>query len=204
MSQVLGRSVGNALEISEVIEYLKDGNREPRLHEVVITLGAELLLLAGVVENLQAGEMLLNERLDDGSAAEIFAQMVSALGGPVDLLQNPQAYLPQAPVVCPVYANQSGKISAFDVRSVGNAIVELGGGRRRVIDAIDYGVGLTEVKSIGESVSPDIPIAFVHAATQDSADSISAKLQAAITIEESASMANPVILKRLKRQQVLQ
>ncbi len=203
MSQVLGRSVGNALEIAEVIEYLKNGNHEPRLHEVVITLGAELLLLAGVVENVRAGEVLLNERLDDGSAAEIFAQMVSALGGPIDLLQNPLAYLPRAHLVCPVYANQSGKISAIDVRSVGNAMVELGGGRRQVIDAIDYGVGLTEVRSIGESVSPDIPLAFVHAATQDSADRISAELQAAITIEESASTANPVILKRLRRQQPL-
>jgi thymidine phosphorylase len=156
------------------------------------------------VENVQAGEVRLVERLDDGSAAEIFAQMVSALGGPIDFLQNPQAYLPQAEVVCPVYANQSGKISAFDVRSVGNAIVELGGGRRKVIDAIDYAVGLTEVKSIGESVSHDIPFAFVHAATEDSADRISAKLQAAITIEESASMANPVILKRLRRKRPLQ
>jgi thymidine phosphorylase len=53
---------------------------------------------------------------------------------------------------------------------VSNTIVELGGSRRKVIDTIDYGVGLTEVKSIGESVSPDIPFAFVHTATQDSAD----------------------------------
>ncbi len=120
------------------------------------------------------------------------------------LLHNMQAYVPQAQVVCPVYANRSGKVSAFDVRSVGNAIVELGGGRRKVIDVIDYGVGLMRVKSIGESVSPDIPFAFAHAVTGDSADRSSAKLQAVIAIEESASMANPVILKRLRRQQVLQ
>jgi thymidine phosphorylase len=159
-----------------------------------------LLLLSGVVESVQAGEVQMNERLEDGSAAEIFAQMVSALGGPNDLLQNPLAYLPQAQIVSPVYANHSGKVSAFDVRAVGNAVVELGGGRRKVIDAIDYGVGLTEVKSIGESVSPDIPFAFVHAATRDSADRISAKLRAAITVEESASIENLVILKRLNRQ----
>jgi thymidine phosphorylase len=130
--------------------------------------------------------------------------MVSALGGPNDLLQNPQTYLPQAQIVCPVYANQSGKISAIDVRAVGNAVVELGGGRRKVIDAIDYGVGLTQVKSIGDSVSPDIPFAFVHAATRDSADSIGAKLRAAITIEESATTVGPVILKRLGCQPSLQ
>lgn len=78
---------------------------------------------------------------------------------------------------------------------MGNAIVELGDSRREVIDAPDYGVGLAEVKSIGESVSPDIPFTFVHAATQDSADNISVTLQAAVTVEESASIANPVILK---------
>lgn len=201
MSQVLGRSVGNGLEIAEVIDYLGSGNREARLHEVVIALGAELLLLSGVVENIQEGEDRLNERLDDGSAAEIFAQMVSALGGPTDLMQNPQSYLSQAPVICPVYANQNGEIAAIDVRSVGNAIVELGGGRRNLADSIDYRVGLTQVKGIGESVGADSPFAFLHAADQDSADVISAKLRGAITVRESAPTAEPVVLKHLSRQQ---
>lgn len=197
MSQVLGRSVGNALEILEVIDYLQGEHREVRLHEVVIALGAELLMLSGVVARLSAGEEILNERLADGSAAETFAKMISALGGPADLMQKPQAYLGKAPVICPVYASRTGKIAAMDVRSVGNCVVELGGGRRRIVDNIDYRVGLTEVKSIGESVDAGTPIAFIHAGTQAAADAIAAQIQAAVTVDESGPDLKPVILNRL-------
>lgn len=89
----------------------------------------------------------------------------------------------------------------MDVRAVGNAVVELGGGRRRGTDAIDYRVGLTEVKGIGETVSTEVPIAFIHAGDQDSADAMVAKLKAAISVDGSGSIANPVVLERLTREQ---
>ena len=199
MSQVLGASAGNAVEVTEVIDYLNGNQRDPRLHEVVVALGSELLLLAEIVEDLQQGYDALNKKLDDGTAAETFARMVSASGGPNNLLQHPETYLPRAAVICPVYPTRAGKVSAIDVRSVGNAIIELGGGRRVATDGIDHSVGLTEIRGLGESVDSENPIAMIHARDQASADIAAGELRAAFTLAESASKASPVILKRVQQ-----
>ena len=197
MSQVLGRTAGNALEVIEVLDYLSGKYREPRLHQVVIELGAEMLLLSGRVSDLAQGRSELNDSLDSGRAAELFAKMTAALGGPTDLLERPADYFPAAPVILPVYPEASGKIASMDVRLIGNAIVELGGGRRVVADAIDYRVGLTEVQGLGETVDSETPIAIVHAADADAAAAMAAKLRAAVTVSDTSTAADTVILKRL-------
>ena len=199
MSQVLGSTAGNAVEVTEVIDYLNGNQRDPRLHEVVVALGSELLLLAGMVDDLHQGCDALNRKLEDGAAAEIFARMVSASGGPNDLLQRPQSYLPGAAVICPVYPTLAGKVSAIDVRSVGNAIIELGGGRRIATDGIDHSVGLTEIKGLGESVDSGSPIAMVHARDQASADIAADELRVAFTVSDAAVNPAPVILKRIQQ-----
>ena len=197
MSQVLGWSVGNALEVMEVIEYLCGKSRERRLHEVTMALGAELLLLCHLADDLQQAHQQLIRKLDDGSAAEIFAQMVSALGGPADLLQNPEEYLPRAEVIAPVYPGTSGYIATMDVRAIGNAIVQLGGGRSRTTDTIDYSVGLTEVAGPGDRVDATTPIALVHAPDKASADATARRVLEAISIQDSTLPSGSTILKRL-------
>ena len=200
MSQVLGSSAGNAVEVMEVINYLKGNQRDPRLHEVVLALGSELLLLAGMMEDLQQGTDALNKKLADGTAAEIFSRMVSASGGPNNLMQRPETYLPGAAVICPVYPIGAGKVSAIDVRSIGNVIIELGGGRRIAADGIDHSVGLTEIRGLGESVDSENPLALIHARDRASADIAEGELRAAFTVAESASKTRPVILKRMQQE----
>ena len=102
-------------------------------------------------------------------------------------------------MIVPVYPEVSGKVSAIDVRLVGNAIVELGGGRRRAQDPIDYSVGLAEVKGLGEEVSAEAPIAIVHASNQDSADAMAARLRQAVSVADSVTLPGSVILKRLEK-----
>ncbi|SVA09558.1 uncharacterized protein METZ01_LOCUS62412, partial [marine metagenome] len=82
MSQPLAPAIGNALEVEETVAYLTGVRRDPRLHEVVITLGQELLLASGLVENGDEGRRLLDSALVSGEAAERFEKMVAALGGP--------------------------------------------------------------------------------------------------------------------------
>ena len=94
MSQPLAPAIGNALEVEETVAYLTGVRRDPRLHEVVITLGQELLLASGLVENGDEGRRLLDSALVSGEAAERFEKMVAALGGPADLLTS-------FPVTCP-------------------------------------------------------------------------------------------------------
>ena len=183
MNQVLGHTVGNALEMREAVDYLTNrGSRESRQHAVTLALGAAMLVLGGLAENTAAATERLQTALDSGAAAERFARMVAALGGPTDLLERPDAYLAQAPVVVPVPALCAGVLTAMDTRAVGMAVVELGGGRRTPTDRIDMRVGLTAVRPLGTPVAAGDALALVHAADTDAAHQAVARLQAAITL----------------------
>ena len=88
--------------------------------------------------------------------------MVTALGGPSDLIDHPGKHLPTAPVQRPAVIGD-GFVTAIDARLLGLAIIELGGGRTRPGDDIDPCVGLSDVLSIGDKVEKDCPFAVVHA-----------------------------------------
>ncbi len=189
MNEVLGTTAGNALEVREAIEYLT-GAREPRLHEVTVALAAALLEQAGLAED---GRAAAEDALGSGAAAERFASMVAALGGPHDFLEAWERHLPQAPVTREAAPERPGIVTAMDCRSVGLAVTGLGGNRRREDDVIDPAVGLTEVAAIGTEVGPDRPLAVVHAASEADADEAVAALRAAIEVGEAAPPARPVI-----------
>ncbi|MBI2750578.1 MAG: thymidine phosphorylase [Burkholderiales bacterium] len=183
MNQVLGTTVGNALEVAEALRYLRgDGVREPRQHAITLALGAELLVLGGLAANTLDATHQLQASLDSGAAAERFARMVAALGGPSDLLEHPDAHFAPAPVQVPVPAPRSGVLSAMQTRDVGLAVVELGGGRHRAEDTIDARVGLSQVLPLGTRLAAAEPIAWVHAADTASAAHAVAQLQAACTL----------------------
>lgn len=194
MSQVLGHSAGNAVEIAEVIDYLTGVEREPRLHEVVLALGTRMLCMTGLAADEHHARARLQTTLDDGAAAARFADMVTALGGPADLLEHPGRYLPVAPVICPVFASTAGFITAVDTRAVGNAIVRLGGGRTRVDAVIDHAVGLTQVAGPGDYADRERCLARVHARTEDDAEVAAAALRQAYRIGEQAPASAPVVL----------
>jgi thymidine phosphorylase len=198
MDQVLGSSVGNALEVAETVSCLTAPQEgDARLREIVLALAAEMLVLGGLAASVTEGRAQADARLADGRAAETFARMVRSLGGPADILDCAGAHLPQAPVVRPCPAPRAGTIAGMDGRAIGLAVVGLGGGRRRASDAIDPAVGLTQVVGIGRAVAAGEPLALVHAADEASAGATIAALQAAIRIGESAPAMPPVVRMRI-------
>jgi thymidine phosphorylase len=198
MNQVLGRNAGNALEVAEVVAFLNGTERDPRLHELLLALGSEMLLLGGLASTLEeAHRRKLQQALDNGQAAERFARMVHALGGPADLLQQPNRYLPQAAVIKAAFPRVDGFVHRMDTRALGLVIIQLGGGRRQPSDTINHTVGLSQVAQIGEWVDAQRPLALVHAVDETQADSAIAAVQEAITVTESAPSARPVIIERL-------
>jgi thymidine phosphorylase len=184
MSQCLGRTAGNALEVREAIDVLRGERTDSRLREVTLALAAELLTIGGVMQE-KAAAAAVARALDSGEAVERFARMVAALGGPGDLLERPERHLPEAPVREAVHLERSGFVAAIDARAVGLAVVGLGGGRRRVTDRVDPRVGFAEVRGIGEPVGPDAPFAIVHAATERDASAATALLRAAVDVAET-------------------
>jgi len=197
MNRVLGRTVGNALEVAETVAYLKGaGTRNPRLHEVVMALAGEMLAMGDLASSVAAGRARAAAALEDGRAAEKFARMVSALGGPDDFLDRPDRYLAEAPVVKPCTAERPGHVVAMNTREIGIAVVALGGGRSHADDAIDASVGLTEMVDIGAPVGTGTPLCLVHAATEAAADAAVALVRNAIRIGSPAPPESPVVIGR--------
>src|SRR5204863_9014707 len=129
--------------------------------------------------------------LESGAAAERFAAMVAALGGPGDLLESPD--LATAPVTRAATLERPGVVTGVNCRAVGLVVTGLGGNRRREDDVIDYAVGLTEIAPVGAQVGPDRPLALVHAGSEDAAAAAAAALGAAVTVGDVAPPARPVV-----------
>ncbi len=198
MDRVLGRNVGNALEIAETAFYLKgEGTRDGRLHELVMSLAGEMLALGQLVPSVGAGRARAEAALADGRAAEKFSRMVSALGGPDDFLDHAGRYLARSAVIRPCTAERSGHVAGMNAREVGLAVVALGGGRSHADDAIDPAVGLAEVVDAGTPVRPGDPLCIVHAASEGQADEAIALLRRAIVIGDVAPAERPVVLQRV-------
>jgi thymidine phosphorylase len=183
MHSPLGRAAGNAVEMHEAIGVLTRRSPSPRLTDLSLRLAAELLLIGGLARDLADATQRCQAALDSGTAAERFAQMVGALGGPHDILERPHRHLPSAPIARPVFAATSGVVTHIDTRAVGLAVVALGGGRTRPQDAIDHAVGLTDVAEHGSPVNADRPLAIVHARRDEQVLAAAEALRAAFVID---------------------
>ena len=192
MNQVLGFTAGNALEVREAIDFLTGSAREPRLRALSLALAAEALQLAGLVSTRGAGLDCAAQALASGAAAERFAQMVAALGGPHDVLRD--ARLPTAPVQRPVPASHGGFVTDIDVRAIGQAVVALGGGRMRPGDKVDPRVGLAAVAALGTQVHSGDALAWVHAADDHAAAIACRAVQAAMKLGAAAGAELPLVI----------
>ncbi len=197
MNEALGLSAGNAVEIRESVAYLANVRREPRLDEVVLGLCTEMLVLSGVEKDREGALRRTYSAVTSGKAAEVFGRMVAALGGPADFLERPDHYLPLAPVTSSVPPAEDGYLAAVDARVLGNAVIELGGGRRRADDKLDLSVGFTDIAPIGTAVDHGRPLALVHAASEADAQRAIRNMRSACTITPSPPPPRPVIYETL-------
>jgi thymidine phosphorylase len=198
MNQSLAPCAGNAIEMRCAIDYLSGKARPARLHEVTMALCAQMLVLGGLAATEAEARSKLQAALDTGAAAERFARMVSALGGPADLMENMDSHLAQAPLIVPVPALASGYIGSCDCRGLGLAVVGLGGGRRRAADTVDFAVGLTDLAALGDAITVGQPLALVHARTEAAAAQAVAEVQAAYRIGAIMPTVPPLVYRTLQ------
>ncbi|RFC63084.1 thymidine phosphorylase [Fulvimarina endophytica] len=196
MNEPLAPAAGNAVEVQAAIDVLTGEDAAPRLRTLTLGLAAALLQLAQIVPDRETGLLQAERALVSGAAAERFARMVHALGGPADSLERAGRYLPQARIRRPVFAARDGTVSAIDGRAIGLVVIGLGGGRRQPQDAIDHAVGFTHLRGIGETVDENAPIGIVHARTEADAEAAARALQAAYRIGARVERG-PLVLGRL-------
>ncbi len=176
MNEPLASAAGNAVEVRNAVDFLTGKERDERLFEVTIALAAETLVLAGRAADSEAGRDMAEKALVSGQALERFSQMVAALGGPADFVQNMDKHLEPAPIIRDVFAKFGGKVSAINTKKLGMAVVALGGGRRMPSDKIDHAVGFDRLAGLGVHVDDKTPIARIHARDETSAAEAMARI----------------------------
>ncbi len=197
MNEPLASAAGNAVEVRNAVDFLTGNHRDRRLEAVTLALAAEMLVSCGIAGSVKEGMSRAMDVLDRGAAAEVFARMVSALGGPANFVERADKYLPAAPVETAITAERHGYVTGIATRDVGLAVVALGGGRTLPEDTVDHAVGLTRLLPVGSEVHKGEALAVVHARTADEAQNAAAAIRAAYSIAESRPPPQKAVIRRV-------
>ena len=196
MSQPLVPSLGNALEVAEVMQVLRGDVRGP-IVELCAALGGVLLSGAGLAKDADVGAAMIETAIADGRAAERFGAMIAALGGPVRFVEDWQRFLPEATVMREVTAQSSGYVRSIDGEALGLVVVGLGGGRMIESDPVDPAVGLSRVVRLGAWVEKGQPLCVIHAARPMQADRALATVRGAIVLGDVAAEVPDLIVEHV-------
>lgn len=183
MSQPLGFAIGNALEIKEAIDTL-NGHGPADLVDLCLTLGSQMVHLAGVGSDLSEARALLEENLTNGKALEKFKVFAASQGGDISVIENPEL-LPQAAYETEVLADRDGKLSQIVADGLGVAAMMLGAGRATKDSEIDLAVGLVLHKKVGDAVKKGDPLLTIHS-NQLEIPEVEEKIWESLTISEEA------------------
>ena len=190
MNAPLGRAVGNALEVREVIEILQ-GNVKNTLSELALELSAQMLELSGTGD-LKQCRVLASEALTSGKALEKFAQMIQAQGGDASITEHPEK-LPESKTKKIFYASQSGYLTGIHSEQVGLACLELGAGKTASHQEIDYGAGIYFQHGIGEAVQKGEALGTIYGASESLCALAEQRLSQAVQISEHPSETKSLI-----------
>jgi pyrimidine-nucleoside phosphorylase len=161
MDRPLGRAVGNALEVAEAVECLSGSGPED-LRELVLALAAEMMFAGGLETDAGRARRRAEAALDGGGALERFRRLVLAQGGDPALIDHPWKGA-AAPVREVFRAAHDASVTSVTPTVLGYGLIELGGGRRRLGDAVDPAVGFVLHVIPGQEVSAGEPLGTVHA-----------------------------------------
>ena len=191
MDQPLGCAVGNALEVREAIDTLR--NQGPAdLRELVLVLGSYMVVKAGAADDLSLARTMLEESLSNGRAFEVFKEFVRAQGGDPNEAEHPEM-LPAARFQETVPAPGDGYVADIATEEIGKICLLLGGGRETKESRIDLSVGLVLCKKKGDAVRKGEPLAVIHANDEELLGQAAERLASAYTLTEMKPEAIPLI-----------
>jgi pyrimidine-nucleoside phosphorylase len=189
MGAPLGRKVGNALEVEEALAVLA-GEDVPEVRELSLELAAQGLKAAGIAPGITAARTMSRKGLDDGSAREVFEQMISAQGGDLDAFAKRKR---GTPVSAELKAPRDGWLRRLDALVVGRAARLAGAGRTLADDEIDPEAGVEIIAKPGSRITTGDPILVVHASEEDELRAAMKELRGGITIGDEPPGPRPLI-----------
>ena len=196
MEEPLGHNIGNSLEVKEAIEALK-GNIQEDVKKVVLELGSYMLVLTKKVKELDKAKKILEENLQNGKAYKKFLELVKTQGGDITYIEDIEN-LEEAKYIEPIYSEKSGYIYSMDAKEIGKLACSLGAGRVKKDDKIDKSVGIELTKKIGDIVSKDEVIAYLHLNNLEQLDFSKEKIKEIIKIRKEKQEKLKTIIKVIK------
>lgn len=163
MSQPLGYTIGNSLEVKEAVDTL-NGNGPEDLLELCLQAGSHMLIQAQKTDSLITARKMLEDAIESKKALRTLCAMVKAQGGDDAYIRHPEMF-PKAKEVIPVYSQTTGYVKDLKAKPLGIVSMKLGGGRETTDDEIDYSVGLILHKKIGDFVKKGDVLVEVHTNT---------------------------------------
>ena len=192
MDQPLGRYVGNALEVQEVVE-VPQGRGPEDLRQLCSELAGSMFFLGGITRTVAEGRKLSDQLIASGKALGKFREMVTLQDGDVGAIDDPRR-LPQPQHRFDVISSASGYVEAIQCESVGTACVVLGGGRERKEDSVDPSVGIVLHKKVADAVAKGEALCTVLYNSEDRATHAKQLLKAAFRISEARPMNVPPLV----------
>ena len=171
MDQPVGYAVGNNLEVIEAINILKGIIMPKDVKEILTKLGANMLVLAGKVENLEDGKEKILQNISNGKAYKKFIELVKNQGGAVSYIEDTEKFK-KAKYIVPIIANRSGTVTKLDAHNIGKMAMYLGAGRVNKEDSIDETVGFVFKKKVGDIVNSGDILGYIHANDKNKAEEI--------------------------------
>ncbi|WP_302968535.1 pyrimidine-nucleoside phosphorylase [Megamonas funiformis] len=184
MSQPLGFAIGNALEVKEAIETLQ-GKGPKDLTKLVLTLGSQMVILAGKAKTSEEAKEMLLDAIHSGKALAKFKEFLANQGGDASIVDD-LTKLPQAKYKIELPAKQSGYISRMVADEIGVASMILGAGRATKEDVIDLAVGLVLHKKVGDKVEEGESILTIYS-NRENVEDVKQKLYDNIFIADTAT-----------------
>ena len=185
MTEPLGYAIGNWLEIEECVDIMNPSARKTPLSndlvEVTLNLAGAMLLLAGKCKSIEEGTEMSKKKLENGECFNKFNELVKIqTGGSSFLIEAPRAKNAKE-----IKAKTDGFVSYIDALKFGLASVELGCGRKKVSDKIDYAAGIKLLKKSGDEVKKGDILYFLYGMNEDKISSAGTILENAIEIKNS-------------------
>jgi len=192
MSQPLGRTVGNSLEVKEAVETLSGSGPED-MEELCIELGAAMLVAGEYSSSLEAAREKLRELLGSGAARDKFAGLIEAQGGEAGIVED-TSLLPTAESRVEIKAPKSGYVSDIKARTIGLAAMEAGAGREKKEDEIDPGAGIVLEKKRGESVEKGETVAVLHHSDGENIEGVLEQIESAYSYSSQPPSERDLII----------
>ena len=171
MNQPVGHNVGNILEVIEAIDILKGKYLPEDIKNIIIELGSNMLILAGITNSIEEAKGKILENLNNGKGYEKFIELVQNQGGDISYIENTDKFA-KAKFILPIISDKTGVVDKLDALTIGKLSVYLGAGRIKKEEDIEKEVGFVFNKKVGDKVEQGEILGYIHSNDEEKVQEI--------------------------------